>query len=203
MARIIDNKLLFIHIAKTGGTFVKEILSTNGVPNWETGEEHIEDHFSYDEVIKTHPQFASLTPVAIVREPISWLCSRHAWAIETEYNYKRLVQPSAQRHWMNKVWDDKLHIFIKNVAEVMPTIPSDYYSKMTKCSNGRKDFKIFEMANMQKLLNYIEDKTGYAIQKRVILNTKKTIKDSNQLELISKHDIQIINDAQYYKELIQ
>ena len=170
MARIIEDKLLFIHVAKTGGTYIKELLSANGIKHKETGEERIHDHISYAEIKNSFKQ----KPFAIIRSPHKWIVSRHSWAVLTEFNFKMKVQPTAKEHWMAKVWDDNVIKFAENIIDIMPDIPTVYFNKMTGFLEN-DDVQLFATENMQNCIRFIEENTNKKITDYRIMNVKKTV----------------------------
>lgn len=173
MAKIIENKLLFIHIAKTGGTFIKEVLSVNGFKHYESGDELVHDHISYNDVIKVNPELTKLIPFAIIRKPHEWILSRHSWAMKTEFNYKIKAQPTAQKHWMAKVWDDDPIKFVENTVNECPNIPTIYFNNMANIL-FENNVNIFLTEKMDDCLNFIEEHTGKKILERNVLNAKNT-----------------------------
>lgn len=130
MARIINNKHLFIHVAKTGGTFVREVLNYYGVPNWESGAFEIEDHYSISQVLEAHPELKSLKSFGFVRHPVSWYRSRWAYAKMTYFKEKCHFIPEARQHWMYPVWSDDLNRFVENTLFEYPHIATTYFQNM-------------------------------------------------------------------------
>lgn len=186
MARIIDDKLIFIHIAKCGGTYIKEILSANGIKNKETGEEIVHDHISYNDLIKDNKNLLSYKFIATIRQPHNWIISRHSWALRTEFNYKIKCQPTAQAHWMAKCWDDDLIKFTEKILINFPSIPTDYYQKMTNLLDIDCNTNIFTIENVELLFSHIENETNNSIKIKSIENIKKTDKKLLPNEMIKE-----------------
>src|SRR5687767_914806 len=110
MARLINNKALFIHSAKTGGTFLREALNRFGVPNYEVGVKH-----------DPYTQFTQYSDrFGFVRHPVTWIRSRWAYATLTYFPQKIHYMPEAQAHWMAKVWDDDINKFVEKTLEAYP-----------------------------------------------------------------------------------
>lgn len=129
MARIIEDKLLFIHVAKTGGTFVRESLGYIGMRNYETGlfEEH--DHIGIMD--KELDKFrAHLISFGVVRKPFEWLVSRWKWGMYTEFGEKIKCDCSARKHWMADVWSNDLNTFLFNVTNKRKGIATEYMFTM-------------------------------------------------------------------------
>jgi hypothetical protein len=110
MARIIDNKLLFVHVPKTGGTFIRELISKAGIKNWETGlfEEH--DHKGITDL----DEFRSLPSFGLIRKPYEWTISRWKWGMYTEFGLKVKGGTKAKSHWMADVWSEDINEFLFN-----------------------------------------------------------------------------------------
>lgn len=130
MARIINDQLLFIHVAKTGGTFVREALNRFGIPNWETGVFEIEDHYSYEDVILNHPELSRLISFGFKREPVSWIQSRWLWAMETNLLAKIKYNDEAKEHWMADIMCDDVNQFARGIIEKHPGICKQYFDRM-------------------------------------------------------------------------
>lgn len=107
MARVINDRYIFIHIAKTGGTFFRESLNYFGVRNYEIGIKHA----AYDP--ETHGKYI---PIAFVRHPLSWYLSRWRYAVMTRFKEKTQYNSEARAHWMARVWHDDFATFCGKIA---------------------------------------------------------------------------------------
>jgi len=58
---------VFVHVPKTGGNFVREILERHAPADWNL--EKLEDHATYQEIPESH---RDLPRLAIARNPFSW-----------------------------------------------------------------------------------------------------------------------------------
>lgn len=124
MARLINDKYLFIHIAKTGGTFFREALNACGVPSIEVGAKHA----SWLD-LKTDYEWA--IPVMFIRHPVSWYRSRWRYAKMTYFKEKLRYMPEAQKHWMAPVWHDDYYHFVERTLKHYPGgIATDYFEQM-------------------------------------------------------------------------
>jgi len=129
MARLINNELLFIHIAKTGGTLFRESINAYGIPNVEIGEKHQ----SLSGVQTSFPDLQFKKAIGFIRLPHNWYRSRWAYAKMTYFAEKIKYMPEAQKHWMAKVWNDDLNVFVENTLKVFPGgIATEYFSDMLK-----------------------------------------------------------------------
>jgi hypothetical protein len=136
MARVIENKLVFVHVAKTGGTFVREAVNYLGYKNWETGpfEEH--DHIPVSAIPE---QYKHLPTFGVVRRPFEWICSRWKWAKYTEFGERIKFMKSARAHWMADVWSEDLNQFLFNVINKRPGIAVEYQYGMLGIGNLNQD----------------------------------------------------------------
>lgn len=182
MARIIYNKnytpiYLFIHVAKTGGTFFRESLNYFGVPNKETGDFNIEDHYSYSEVIEKHPEYKTLPAFGFVRRPSDWILSRYLYAKKTNFIEKCKYNEEARNHWMYSVWDDHIDTFLYNVIWKNPNVASNYFSKML---NGCYVARLEELEKrLDHVLSVVFNKKASQIEsnyKNNIFNRKNILK---------------------------
>lgn len=127
MARLINNKILFIHSAKTGGTFVRETINRYGIPNYEVGPKHA----SYHDIIKAYPEYANLSSFGYVRNPLTWYKSRWAYGMMTYFGEKIKYMPEAMNHWMAPVWSNDLNMFVYNTLNRYPHgIAWEYFNRM-------------------------------------------------------------------------
>jgi hypothetical protein len=58
---------VFVHIPKTGGNFVRQILEDHAPEQWQV--QRLEDHATYDQIPSTH---RDLPRIALARNPFSW-----------------------------------------------------------------------------------------------------------------------------------
>jgi hypothetical protein len=135
MARLINHNKLFIHTAKTGGTFFREAINHFGIPNEELCEKH--------SGINDLPFIASLPLVnrvfGFVRNPLTWYRSRWAYAVMTNFHHKLAAFPISHPihdHWMAPVWSNDLNKFVLNTLTLYPDgIAWEYFNKMLDVEN--------------------------------------------------------------------
>src|SRR5437667_268495 len=107
---LVTEKSLFIHVPKTGGTFVRRALPALGLPCRESGIFAIEDHFSIAQVFATHPGLddGRRLTFGFVRHPVAWIKSRWAWAMISGFAAKTFTDPAAAAHWMATCWSKRI-----------------------------------------------------------------------------------------------
>lgn len=157
MARIIQEKFLFIHCIKTGGTFFKEVLSYYGVPNRETGDFSqkyfplmMEEHYGLSKVYELHPETKELISFGFVRNPITWYKSKWAHGVMSDFGLKLKVLPDAQAHRMAPVWSDDFNQFVANCIEHYPEGECTYHFKtMLGLFTGKQ---VFEVGRFEDLI---------------------------------------------------
>lgn len=132
MARLITHrngkKTVFIHAAKTGGTFFREQLNKYGVKNEEIGEKHDD----YKRVMALLD--VDVNMFGFIRHPFSWYVSRWAYAKMT-YFYQKLqafpIEHPIHKHWMADTWNDNLNTFIDTTTQLYPDgVCTEYFNKM-------------------------------------------------------------------------
>jgi len=115
---LLTEKLLFIHVPKTGGSSVRAMIAAAGVTCWESGQYAIEDHYGLPELRAAHPRIEDgLLSFGFVRDPVAWLQSRWAWALVTEFSYKVQTRPDAAAHWMALCWSNTFEEFAERYLE--------------------------------------------------------------------------------------
>lgn len=86
MALLIDDKAVFLHVPKTGGTWFRHAMSQNGIKFEEIGEQH--NHFPYILNLMPNGFYDDKFIFAFVRHPLTWYQSRwvfraqHGWHLE-------------------------------------------------------------------------------------------------------------------------
>jgi len=142
MARLINHNQLFIHTAKTGGTFFREALNHFGIPNREIAEKH-SPLSEVSRVIHDSVEPPTIKNVfGFVRNPLTWYRSRWAYAVMTNFGHKLaafpLVHP-VHNHWMAKVWSEDLNTFVENTLKFYPNgIAFEYFDKMLEIGRWKE-----------------------------------------------------------------
>lgn len=185
MARIINEKYLFIHSAKTGGTFLRETLNRYGVPNFEVGGKHS----SFKDVVREYPLTKKLSSFGYVRNPLTWYRSRWAYGMMTYFGEKIKYMPEAFDHWMRPVWSNNLNQFVENILYVYPNgIAYRYFNDMLGI--GEEQIKRVSMVYRYENLPY----------------TTLSIVQRNKLEYVQLQDImklpRSLDSQQKYKDEI-
>jgi hypothetical protein len=142
MARLINDTHLFIHSAKTGGTFFREMLNRFGVKNYEVGDKH--DSIT-DIHTKFNNEFCDRTSFGFVRNPLTWYRSRWSYGMMTYFGEKLQAFPinhPIHQHWMADVWSHDFNVFLERCLRIMDAttvyrdgIAFDYFNKMLGLEN--------------------------------------------------------------------
>jgi hypothetical protein len=78
---IVTKHFVFLHIPKTGGTFVTELLRKHLPPEWILHDSpRGQAHTGYRHI---PPEFAHLPAICFVRNPWDWYVSWYEWGIQT------------------------------------------------------------------------------------------------------------------------
>ena len=70
---------LFVHVPKTGGTWVRAAIAAAGIDAHESGPPETHDHFGVFDL--PADLLAGRFTFGFVRHPVDWLKSRWAWAV--------------------------------------------------------------------------------------------------------------------------
>lgn len=148
MARVINDKLLFVHVPKTGGTFVRELINLQGLSNYETGlfEEH--DHKGILELA----EFSHLKSFGIIRNPYEWTISRWKWGMFTEFEQKVKGGTKAKEHWMADVWSNDINEFLFNTINKRSGIAEETMFKMLQIGKPNEVDFILKAENLKEEL---------------------------------------------------
>lgn len=132
MALIVPSvEKVFIHVPKTGGTWVRRVIYMVDSDAEETGPFEIEDHFGLAEVRREHPRLAHWPAFGFVRKPETWYPSRWAWGRMTNFEEKIKLDVAANAHWMAGVWDNDFNKFMDNVLQQgVPWARNTFYQKL-------------------------------------------------------------------------
>jgi hypothetical protein len=120
MALIIENKLLFVHIRKTGGSFIRAYCNETALHTSSFGkpqEWNKTQHYSIDQLIELEPSCSGLTSFAFVRDPIQWIRSYWSWARKSNYLSKKDTIEAAKNHWLYDCMDTDFNIFMEKYLD--------------------------------------------------------------------------------------
>lgn len=119
MALILKNGV-FIHIAKTGGSWVAELLRQQGLVTAATGRSHV----NLQQTISEVPSATGLPAFTFVRHPVTWWKSYWAYRMKTGWDVNHPVDKVSQ----SDVFED----FIRKMLELQPGYLSRRYREMTE-----------------------------------------------------------------------
>lgn len=104
------DKLIFLHIPKTGGVFFRHIFKVCGISTIELGEQH--SHFP--ELLRYKPPefFQQRKIITFVRHPLTWYQSR--WAFRVKHGWK------AQHPLDYNCASNDFPTFVDNVLKYQP-----------------------------------------------------------------------------------
>lgn len=181
MARLIQTRengdFIFVHIAKTGGTFFREAVNMVGIPNKEVSPKHS----SIKETMDVYEEKQAVA-IAFVRHPVEWYASRWRYGMMTHFGEKIKYQESAKKHWMAPVWSENLNVFVENTLEMYPQgIASKYFYDMTNTVEIKADvlMKVFQYETLAvNTFNIIKHVFGYHITGPEILKMPKFLDSS-------------------------
>jgi len=116
-------KTLFIHVQKTGGMTVREVLYRCNPVGHESGDAEGERHFGLPELRARHPGIESgRVSFGFVRHPVDWLVSRWTFAVASGFPVHVRHRGTAAQVWMACCWSDNFDDFIEKYLERYPGI---------------------------------------------------------------------------------
>ena len=138
----VTDKLLFIHVQKTGGMSVREALYRCNPVGHESGDAEGERHFGLPELRARHPGIESgRLSFGFVRHPVDWLVSRWAFAVASGFPIHVQHRGSAAQVWMAACWSPTFEQFIENYLERFPGVATQtMFQKLGLWSDKPVDF---------------------------------------------------------------
>lgn len=111
---------IFIHIPKTGGSWVRNVIRRSGIPSQEIGPCDLGQiqvlHASIHQVPKKLRR--TRLAFAFIRHPVSWLKSKWAYAISRG---KLKAKPKTG---VDRCLHKDLNVFMENILQTNPGLPS-------------------------------------------------------------------------------
>jgi hypothetical protein len=127
----LTEKTLFIHVQKTGGMSVRQVLYQCTPLGRESGDSEDERHFGLPELRASHPGIeAGRLSFGFVRHPVAWLRSRWAFAVMTGFVTHTKHGRSAAATWMACCWSDNFETFIERYLERYPGVATQTMFRM-------------------------------------------------------------------------
>jgi hypothetical protein len=119
----VTDKTLFIHVQKTGGMSVREMLYRCTPVGHESGDAEGERHFGLPELRARHPGIESgRLSFGFVRNPVDWLISRWAFAVASGYPIHVQHRGTAAQVWLASCWSYSFSEFIEKYLERFPGV---------------------------------------------------------------------------------
>lgn len=157
MALILKNGV-FIHIAKTGGSWVAELLRQQGLVAAATARSHV----NFKETISEVPAAAGLPSFAFVRHPVTWWKSYWAYRMKTGWDPNHPVDKVSQ----SEVFED----FIRKMLDRAPGYLSRRYREMTEGVTYIGRFEALRESLMEILLKIGADIPADAVYGKAEVN---------------------------------
>jgi hypothetical protein len=121
----VTERSLFIHVQKTGGMSVREVLYRCAPVGHESGNAEGERHFGLPELRARHPGIESgRLSFGFVRHPVDWLVSRWSFAVQSGFPVHIMHRATAAQTWMAACWAPTFEGFIENYLERFPGVAS-------------------------------------------------------------------------------
>jgi hypothetical protein len=116
---LITDKFIFVHIPKTGGTWIRRSLEALGIAGKENAEPYA--YHEHDGIFRVPYELRYSRPAfAIVRHPVTRLASLWSWAMLTNFNDKIDSEPAAAGHWFAECWSKDYEEFVVKYLLIHP-----------------------------------------------------------------------------------
>lgn len=188
---IVTDKCVFLHVPKTGGTWVKHAMTVLGLNPIDMGDQH--EHFPHILKYESAEFFEKRFVFAMVRHPITWYQSK--WAFRLKHGW----QPQHPLDW--ECASNDFHQFVDNLISFAPTgwctWLFDAYTNPPRV-NGRRSFVNY----VGRMENLVEDfitamkLAGHDInvnKTRAILTTNSSKMDEFDSKDLAKYTPQLYN----------
>jgi hypothetical protein len=181
MSLVIENKLLFVHTKKTGGTFIKHTFMRSGykITNpWREEESQIFEHMPVRELHQTFPQLKEIPSFCFVRDPIQWYRSLYCW----------LAVMKNPTGWKADINQESFEKYMENVFEHFPRYASHQILVPAGYGFNVLDNQIFgtrvvtDIGKYETLLQdlyAIADRHGLPLDPSLLLNHKRSKEAGN------------------------
>jgi hypothetical protein len=183
----VTNNTLFIHVQKTGGMTVRRALYKLRPIGRESGDAESERHYGLPELRATHPGIENgRVSFGFVRNPVTWLVSRWAFAVMTGYPVHIKHRGSAAAVWMAACWADDFDTFIGNYLERYPGIATQTMFRMLGLWSEKPVDRVGRTEHLAKDLTDILHQAGehqVEIEPAPTNATNRAIRDGVQVSL--------------------
>jgi len=172
MALLLNNNMMFIHIPKTGGNWITEVLKINNLINRALPEKH-----DTPEIIKSkYPNINPIKKFCFIRNPITWYESWFQYATMKNWrNWGKHKWHPCKR--LNGLGDKAFNKFIENVIKHCPSYLSNLYSLYTKDCDfvGKQEDLEKDLVKTLGIELKLIDKIG--VSKKLKIRWNKALKD--------------------------
>lgn len=149
MASVLKNGSVFLHIPKTGGKWVSQVLHDLGLVAWETPHKHADlDHFAdlptrstsmLGRLVRTVRYRVPVNPLVFcfVRNPISWYESWFSYMSQPALAWRDYGADGDPHHWhpnspLNGLGDADFNTFVRRVLQRRPGYVTELYGLYTR-----------------------------------------------------------------------
>jgi len=195
MALVLSNGAIFLHIPKTGGNWVRQVLEDQGLLAGELGHKHCDiDRVLYDPYLTANvrdhkkwqksgqpPIYEHPFTFCFVRHPLSWYESWFRYMTKRKWNDWPLRKGPYDWHpchELNTTASDNFSEFIKKVLEYTPgylTRMVSWYTKRGVSYIGKQESLAEDMIKVLSMMNLDCDTQTIRNQARVNISTDASI----------------------------
>ena len=176
MALFLKSGAVFLHIPKTGGTWVTKVLQENGLVRCRFSHKHADVQravqspslYRYQNLKRTlrhgpgwHSGVSSAYKFCFVRNPLDWYESWWAFMSQLDWPNFAPVRRNGVREWhptaeLEDIRDDDFSCFMQNVRRTHPGFVSRMFASFTNPETnfvGKQESLVDDLIDVLKLLN--------------------------------------------------
>jgi len=180
MAIFIDNKLLFIHVPRTGGEWLEKNLEKNNIYFLSVGNKH--DHACSNQAI--HDMVKDVNSMVFLRHPAEWYKSH--WELKMHREIKARYKLYEEKSFWHPTWDidnecisEDFEQFVENCLNKFPSFVSYLYDQYTRKPPVSQIDNIFLTRELDNQLPQFFQK--YDIDFKIKVSNFNSHKDNNAL----------------------
>lgn len=176
MALVLPHSI-FIHIPKTGGSWVRHAIKRCGIPVQERGPEHVgRNQITHAAIKQVHKKYRkNRLAFAFIRHPVSWLKSKWAYAIARG---KLKVE---RRTGVDRCLHRDLNVFLERLLDTNAALPTHSMLHRIGWNNSNGTWKntiknkvlVGRNETLSQDLARFLKKAGESFDQQILMSTKR------------------------------
>jgi len=157
---LIGPNFVFIHIPKTAGKFVREVIRRLRIPHHETGEPTTQTRKSYHDGVNEIPEEVRKGKLVFgfVRHPLTWLVSYWGWSLSRSKGKRRALGRFNKGHRdVAAMFRSSFPKYMRLVLHHCPTAPTA--EMLGRLGNSR----VYKYENLVPALEAVLQELGYTV----------------------------------------